>query len=222
MKKTSFYAGIFAALALHASAAERKPNILLIVADDLGYGELGFQGYTKDIPTPNIDRIASNGTRFTNGYVSGPYCSPTRAGLLTGRYQQRFGHEFNPGPPVAGNDEVGLSLKETTFGNRLKDAGYATGWFGKSHLGNAEPFHPLNRGFDEFYGFLGGAHSYVNPGAGSNNPILDGKEIDKDPGYLTEAFAREAVDFIERKKDVPWFVYLPFNAVHSPLDATEK
>jgi len=222
MKKTSFYVGIFAALALQAFAADRKPNILLIVADDLGYGELGFQGFAKDIPTPNIDSIAANGTRFTNGYVSGPYCSPTRAGLLTGRYQQRFGHEFNPGPPVEGNEEVGLSLKETTFGNRLKDAGYATGWFGKSHLGNAPHFHPLNRGFDEFYGFLGGAHSYINPGADSNNPILDGKEIVKDPGYLTEAFAREAVDFIERKKDVPWFVYLPFNAVHSPLEATEK
>lgn len=218
MKRTSFYT----ALALNASAADKKPNILLIVADDLGYGELGFQGYTKDIPTPNIDSIAANGTRFTSGYVSGPYCSPTRAGLLTGRYQQRFGHEFNPGPPTEATTEVGLSLKETTFGDRLKAAGYTTGWFGKSHLGNSEPFHPLNRGFDEFFGFLGGAHSYVDPTPDSPNAIFRGREVVKDPGYLTESFAKEAVSFIERKKDNPWFVYLPFNAVHSPLEPTEK
>lgn len=213
---------LFVLASLPAFSAERKPNVLIIVADDLGYGETGIQGFAKDIPTPNIDSIATNGTRFTSGYVSGPYCSPTRAGLLTGKYQQRFGHEFNPGQPVAGGETAGLSLSETTIGNRFKQAGYTTGWFGKSHLGNTPEYHPLSRGFDEFYGFLGGAHSFINPGADSNNPILRGREIVRDSGYLTEDFAKEAVSFIERKKDDPWFVYLPFNAVHTPLEVTEK
>lgn len=222
MKRNALSIGFFAILTLPVFSADRKPNVLLIVADDLGYGELGFQGFNKDIPTPNIDSIAANGTRFTSGYVSGPYCSPTRAALLTGKYQQRFGHEFNPGPPVAGNEAVGLSLAETTIGDRFRKAGYATGWFGKSHLGSTPEHHPLSRGFDEFYGFLGGAHSYVNAGAESNNPVLRGREIVKNPGYLTEEFAKEASSFIERKKDEPWFVYLPFNAVHAPLEVTEK
>ena len=91
-----------------------RPNILLIIADDLGYGALSCQG-NPQIPTPNIDSIASNGIRFTSGYVSGPYCSPTRAGLMTGRYQQRFGHEFNPGPAQAASDVFGISLKESFF-----------------------------------------------------------------------------------------------------------
>ncbi len=220
MKTTYTLLGLFAALAIPAHA-ERKPNILIIVADDLGYGELTSQGYTKDIPTPNIDSIAENGTRFTNGYVSGPYCSPTRAGLLTGHYQQRFGHEFNPGRAVSAGEKIGLSLKETTIADRLKTAGYATGWFGKSHLGSDPEFHPQKRGFDEFYGFLGGAHSYIHPGQGQN-AILHGTEPVSDPGYLTEAFAREASSFIEKKKDQQWFVYLPFNAVHAPLETLQK
>ena len=125
-------------LASSAFAADARPNVLLIVADDLGWGELGCQG-NKEIPTPHVDSIAANGIRFTNGYVSGPYCSPTRAGLMTGRYQQRFGHEFNPGPNAPEN--FGLSQKETTLADRLKEAGYATGMFGKWHLGEGE-FHP--------------------------------------------------------------------------------
>ena len=117
--------------------AAEKPNILVILADDLGYGELTCQGYTGQIPTPHIDSLATSGIRFTSGYVSGPYCSPTRAGFMTGRYQQRYGHEFNPGPTQTDDAAVGLSLSEKTFGDRLKAAGYATGWFGKSHLGFA-------------------------------------------------------------------------------------
>ncbi len=131
--------------------------MLVIVADDLGYADPGFQG-GKDIPTPHLDALAKSGTRFTAGYVSGPYCSPTRAGLLTGRYQQRFGHEFNPGGQTEGTrDDIGLPLTETTVANALKPAGYATGIVGKWHLGAADRFHPVERGFDEFYGFLGGA-----------------------------------------------------------------
>jgi arylsulfatase A-like enzyme len=205
------------------AAESRKPNVLVILADDLGYGELGCQGFTRQIPTPHIDSIADNGIRFTSGYVSGPYCSPTRAGLMTGRYQTRFGHEFNPGPAQAADKSFGLPLTETTIGDRLRAAGYATGWIGKSHLGYEPPFHPLRRGFDEFYGFLGGAHSYLDASADRANPILRGTERTTDiDGYTTDAFAREAVKFIDQHKKVPWFCYLAFNAVHGPLEATEK
>lgn len=218
---------LLAALALTCSAGSmtaadaQRPNILLILADDLGYGELNCQG-NPQIPTPHIDSLARNGTRFTSGYVSGPYCSPTRAALMTGRYQQRFGHEFNPGPAQNASAVFGLSLRETTLGNRLKAAGYATGWFGKSHLGYAPQFHPLERGFDEFFGFLGGAHSYLNPAADTKNPILRGTNRVSSLDYTTDAFGREAVSFIERHKAGPWFVFLSFNAVHGPLEATDK
>src|SRR5215831_2716465 len=123
----------------------------------MGYADIGCHG-SKDIPTPNIDALAKGGIRFTNAYVSGPYCSPSRAGLLTGRYQQRFGHEFNPPPQDAG--KLGLPLSEKTIADRLKAAGYTTGIVGKWHLGTLPQFRPMRRGFDEFYGFLGGAHSY--------------------------------------------------------------
>lgn len=206
--------------ALASMAADRKPNILIILADDLGYGELGFQGFTKQVPTPNVDSLAANGIRFTSGYVSGPYCSPTRAGLMTGRYQQRFGHEFNPGPAQAAPADVGLSLAEKTIGDRFKAAGYVTGWFGKSHLGYAPPFHPMKRGFDEYFGFLGGAHSYLNEDP--NNPILRGTTPTTTMEHTTEAFGREASAFIEKHKDKPWLCYLPFNAVHSPMESTDK
>ena len=202
--------------------AHAKPNILVILADDLGYGELGCQGFTQQIPTPNIDSIAKNGVRFTSGYVSGPYCSPTRAGFMTGRYQQRFGHEFNPGPAEAAVENFGLPLTEKTIGDRLKAAGYATGWFGKSHLGYKPPFHPLKRGFDEYFGFLGGAHSYLDAAGDKANPILRGTEPLPSITYTTEEFAREAVNFIGKHKAEPWFCYLPFNAVHSPLQAPDK
>ncbi len=210
------------AFAAEADAtAVRRPNILVIVADDLGYGELSIQG-NPQIPTPNIDSLARNGVRFTSGYVSGPYCSPTRAGLMTGRYQQRYGHEFNPGPAQAASTVFGLSLKEKTIGNRLKDAGYANGWFGKSHLGYLPQFHPLQRGFDEYFGFLGGAHDYLDAAGDSNNPILRGTNRVNNIDYTTDAFGREAINFIEKHHREPWFVYLPFNAVHAPLESLEK
>ena len=205
-------------------AALSRPNVLLIIADDLGYGELSCQG-NPQIPTPHIDSIAKNGVRFTHGYVSGPYCSPTRAGLMTGRYQQRFGHEFNPGPMEQAVTNFGLPLGETTIANRLKSAGYATGMFGKWHLGYKPDFHPMKRGFDEFYGFLGGAHNYFTAGAEAANPsnaFLRGTIPVEKIEYATDEFARETVAFIERHAGKPWFVYLPFNAVHSPMQATDK
>jgi arylsulfatase B len=148
---------------IEAQPSERsQPNIVLILADDLGYGELGCQG-NPQIRTPFIDSIARRGVRFTNGYVSAPNCSPSRAGLLTGRYQTRFGHEFNP--IGAGNVEpgAGLPLRETTFAERLHDVGYATALVGKWHLGGTAPFHPNRRGFDYFYGFLHEGHFFVPP-----------------------------------------------------------
>jgi len=196
-------------------AQSRPPNIVVIVADDMGYADVGFQG-SRDIPTPNIDAIARGGIRFTDAYVSGPYCSPTRAGLMTGKYPQRFGHEFNP----ADNPEFGLPLDQTTMADRLKAAGYRTALFGKWHLGSAAPLHPMERGFDEFFGFLDGDHSYFDPATGG--PVFDGRKPIKNMGYLTEELADRAVDFIERNRSQPFFLYLAFNAVHTPMDATEK
>lgn len=195
----------------------RRPNIVILLADDLGYADVGFHG-CKDIPTPRIDQLAAESVRCTNGYVSGPYCSPTRAGLLTGRYQQRFGHEFNPGG-ARQDANVGLPTGETTIADRFKSAGYVTGLVGKWHLGTAAKFHPQRRGFDEFFGFLGGAHSYF-PGQGE--PIYRGSEVVEEDEYLTDALAREAVAFIDRHQQEPFFLYLAFNAVHTPLHATDK
>ncbi len=195
---------------LHGADGDR-PNIVILLADDLGYADLGVQG-CKDIPTPHLDALARGGVRCTSGYVSGPYCSPTRAGLLTGRYQTRFGHEFNPG------GRNGLPTSETTLADRLRKAGYVTGLVGKWHLGAAPAQHPQKRGFDEFFGFLGGAHPYF-PGKGA--PIFRGTTVFREMEYLTDAFAREAVSFIDRHREKPFFLYLAFNAVHTPMHATD-
>lgn len=192
------------------AAVTGKPNVLLIVGDDMGYADVGFHG-CRDIPTPHLDRLAADGVRFTNGYVTGPYCSPTRAGLMTGRYQQRFGHEFNPA-----TKDAGLPTTETTIADRLQKAGYATALVGKWHLGDLPQFHPQERGFQEFFGFLGGAHDYFNP-----KGILRGRESADEKEYLTDAIGREASAFVERQRAKPWFLYLAFNAVHTPLQADD-
>jgi len=199
-------------LLLLASAlcAADRPNILLIVGDDMGYGDVGFHG-CKDIPTPHLDALAAAGVRCTNGYVTGPYCSPTRAGLLVGRQQNRFGHEFNPG------GGSGLPLTETLLPQHLAPAGYATGMVGKWHLGAKPEQTPPSRGFAEFFGFLGGAHSYFNAGG-----IVRGSEPVKEMDYTTDAFGREACAFVRKHAGQPWFLYLAFNAVHTPMDATDE
>lgn len=200
-------------------AAPEKPNIVVILADDLGYGSVGCQG--SDIPTPAIDSIAKEGVRFTSGYVSCPVCSPTRAGLLTGRYQQRFGHEFNPGGGRQGV-QPGLPLSETTLADRLKALGYTTGIVGKWHLGSDPERRPFRKGFDEFFGFLGGSHSYLESEAGSLNAIRRGDEPVDEKEYITDAFSREAVAFVEKHKDRPFFLYLAYNAVHTPMHAAPR
>jgi arylsulfatase A-like enzyme len=218
-------AAVFAAVPSSVGAADekppRRPNVLVIVADDLGYGDVGFQG-GKQIPTPNLDSLAAGGTRCTNGYVSCPVCSPTRAGLVTGRYQQRFGHEFNPGGGGV-RDDFGLPLTETTVASTLKAAGYKTGIVGKWHLGSSPKFTPLERGYDEFFGFLGGAHSYLIEEPKANaQPIFRGRDEVDEKEYLTDAIGREATSFVERHREQPFLLYVTFNAVHLPQEAPAK
>ena len=195
------------------------PNVVLFLADDLGWGELGVQG-GKDIPTPNIDSLARDGVRCTDGYVTAPLCAPTRAGLLTGRYGQRFGFEHNPGPPAVAAPDFGLPEDQPTLAERFREAGTATGLFGKWHLGYREEARPTRRGFEEFVGFLAGAHAYL-PRSTSAVPLLRGTEAFEPAEYLTDLFAREAAEFIGRHRARPFFLYLPFNAVHAPLQAPE-
>lgn len=204
-------------LAAAAEAAEKKPNVLILFCDDTGWAEFGFQG-NKQIPTPNIDSIAKNGVQFTQGYVAATYCSPSRAGLMTGRYPTRFGHEFN-----SISRESGLSLDETTMADRLKSLGYATCAIGKWHLGQKPEYRPTARGFDEFYGTLANT-PFFHP-----NQFMDSRNPDEEPHrvadpdfYTTDAYAERAVDWIGKQKDKPWFLYVPFNAQHAPLQAPQK
>ena len=205
-------------LTIGGAQSQSPPNIVVIVADDMGYADLGVHG-SRDIRTPNIDRLAAEGVRFTDAYVSGPYCSPTRAGLLTGRYPQRFGHEFNL---VAEHVEFGLPLEEATIADRLKTAGYRTALFGKWHLGMGEKYHPLRRGFEEFFGFLAGAHTYIDVGNGANRLLEGTVPLESFDGYLTDALAERASSYVKQPSSKPFFLYLAFNAAHTPLQATKN
>lgn len=238
-----------------------RPNLIFIVADDLGYGELGSYG-GREIPTPHLDRLAAGGVRFTQGYVTASYCAPSRAALLTGRYQTRFGFEGNPVGVRNTDPNIGLPVNEPTLANHLRAAGYATGMVGKWHLGGTPAFQPLRRGFDEFFGFLHEGHTYVPPpwhgvtswlrrtslpdgGKGrwtspeghiiwsthmgrdepdynADNPLLRDSQPINETAHLTEAFTREACDFITRHRAQPFFLYLAYNAVHSPLQADNR
>ncbi|QTN33289.1 sulfatase-like hydrolase/transferase [Akkermansiaceae bacterium] len=219
----------FLAANLHAS----QPNLVVILADDLGYRDVGFNG-CKDIPTPHIDSIASEGVRCTSAYVTFSVCAPSRAGLMTGRYPQRFGFEHNtrwlPGDPGEG-----IALSETTLADALGKAGYHSGIIGKWHLGAHPDLLPLKRGFDEFYGIPGGGSRYLvgehtisDPAKAKNEAdsyrlwMLRGDIPEKPGKYLTDAFSDEAVGFVKRNKDKPFFLYLAYNAPHGPLQATEK
>jgi arylsulfatase A-like enzyme len=219
------------------------PNVVLILADDLGYCDSELYG-CDTIPTPNLKRIADEGVLFTAGYVTSPVCSPSRAGLLTGRYQQRYGHEFLPS-----NDSVGLPAGEATLADAMRQAGYTTGMVGKWHLGDAEEFNPTHRGFDEFFGVVGWGSDYIDPtredvkssrpgqktaqasktapvaswgGRGGVSAIRRGTRVVEEEDYLTETFTREAVAFIEKHSSSPFFLYVPYTAVHQPLQVTQK
>jgi arylsulfatase A-like enzyme len=225
MKNSGFlkFAGVeLAALALTAgqvSAAAKappvsKPNIVVIVADDLGYADVLFNPrHPKEVATPHLDQLAQESVICRQGYVSGNICSPTRAGLMTGRYQQRLGLY------TGGEAGSGVPMKEQIFPQFLKPAGYTSIQIGKWHLGPTSEWSPALRGFDEVFGFLGrGAHDYYKLDDPAD-PIYRGTTPVKLDGYLTDHFGAEAVGFIERHKAQPFFLYLAFNAVHAPLQA---
>ncbi len=218
-----------------ATAQERdsddRPNIVFIFADDLGIGDTSVYG-SKVIATPHIDALAASGVRFTQGYVSHPVCSPSRAGLLTGRYQQRHGWEFNP---ARRDQQAGMDLEQDTLADALKDLGYATGMVGKWHLGQAEAHHPMSRGFDEYFGVLAGGSQFFEtlPEGGAfagngapvarspYNAVYRGREAVEVEQYLVDAFTDEALSFIDDHAEEPFFLYLSHTTPHTPLQATK-
>ena len=201
-----------------ANKGRGRPNVVVIVSDDQGYADSSCYDHPKEVRTPNIDRLAAEGVRMTNGYASAYVCAPTRAGLLTGRYQQRFGFY------TAADSRTGMPVSEVTVADLLKKQGYATAVIGKWHVGLEPEYRPLQRGFDEFYGFLGhGAHDYFKLEITTeHNSIYRNDKPINDKGYLTNNLAREAVSFIARHSKEPFFLYLPFNAVHWPLQALQE
>jgi arylsulfatase A-like enzyme len=209
-----------AATAQVRTPGARLPNVILFLADDLGCHDIGAWG-ASDLKTPNIDGLASTGARFTNWYAAAPVCAPSRAGLLTGRYPIRAGVPDN-GPP--------LRSTERTIGSLLKPAGYATGIIGKWHLGSTPGTDPNAHGFDRFFGFHSGcidfySHRYYwgEPRTVNYHDLWrDRTEIFEDGQYSTELFAREAVQFVRDNRSNPFFLYLPFNAVHYPMHAPRK
>lgn len=202
-----------------------KPNFVLIVADDLGFADLSLNG-SNQIPTSHIDRLAKEGINFTQGYVSAPVCAPSRAGLITGKNQVKFGFDNNLATNQQGFDPefLGLPVSEKTIADRLKPLGYVSGLIGKWHLGYEPHFHPLNRGFDEFWGYQGGGHDYFNSeqeGKGYLSPIECNYKTPQPITYITDDKGDECVDFIRRHKNRPFFLFASFNAPHAPMQATE-
>ncbi|MHC4248079.1 MAG: sulfatase-like hydrolase/transferase [Planctomycetota bacterium] len=214
-------------LCIHAAARAApvtRPNVIVILSDDQGYADVSFNPHhPREVSTPHTDALARSGIVFTNGYVTGNVCSPTRAGLMTGRYQQRMGIY------TAGEGGSGVPLDEVMVPGHLKRAGYVSAAFGKWHMGLTLDYNAVNRGFDEFYGFMGrGAHDYFKLGRAQlgfknkANPLYRGLEEIDDRGYLTTRITEEAVAFIERNRDRPFFAYVAYNAVHAPPQAPEE
>ncbi|MCK5135884.1 MAG: sulfatase-like hydrolase/transferase [Bacteroidales bacterium] len=203
---------------------QSQPNILIILADDMGWGDLGCTG-SEGMRTPNIDQLAEKGVLFTSAYVTGSVCGPSRAGLLTGRIPQRFGfednlNEWNEEKP---NREKfhGLNPYELTIADHLKPAGYQTALIGKWHQGMAAIHHPNNRGFDHFCGMLGGSHNYF-PRKGKNEIERNGEKVHSfSSPYLTDFFTDEALMWIDARIH-PWFMFLSYNAPHTPMQATDE
>ncbi len=213
-----------------ARTAERaaKPNVIVVLSDDAGYADFGVTG-CRQIPTPNIDRLARDGVFCSQGYVSASVCAPSRMGLMTGRYQHRFGAENNcPTKPTPGftKQDLGLDTGEMTLGDAMRAQGYRTMAVGKWHLGEHAQYHPNRRGFDEFYGFLGGSRSYwpiKKAGRGhamrrNDDPLNEEEEIH----YLTDDLTDATLEFIRRNGGNPFFIYLCYNAVHTPMHAKEE
>jgi len=198
-------------------AADPRPNVVVIVADDLGWGDLSCYG-AKDVATPRLDALAAGGVRFTAGYATAPVCAPSRAALLSGRYAQRFGFEFNQGQGESRAANFGLPADVPTLAERLRAAGYATGMVGKWHLGDQPGQRPTERGFDDFFGFLDNA-SHDDPARRRDRfPILRGTETVKEKERLTTAFGRESAAFVERNAARPFFLHVAHAAVHAPIE----
>jgi arylsulfatase A-like enzyme len=218
---TLFITGLLLAAltVLHAAEAPKrssKPNIVLILADDLGYGELGCYG--GKVATPHLDRLAQEGQRWTQFYANSCVCSPTRAALLTGRYPQRADVNTALVQPIQDNE--GLAPEEWTLAEALREAGYRTGLFGKWHLGSSAARHPLRQGFDEFTGCLSGMIDHTSHAdKKGETDWWQGEERLMEPGYVTHLIERHAVDFIDRQKEQPFFLYLAFTTPHSPYTA---
>ncbi|WP_087506833.1 sulfatase [Neiella marina] len=218
-------------LAVSQCTHAASPNILLIFSDDAGYADFGFHG-SREMKTPNLDQLAKQGMRFDQAYVSAAVCGPSRAGLLTGRYQQRFGFEENninaegymSQHGLTGSD-MGLPLNQKTIANYLQERGYKTAIFGKWHQGDADRFHPNKRGFDYFYGFRGGARSYYELTAEEADALPQNrleenfKNFSEPKAYLTDVLADGAIEYMEQNGNQPFFIYLSFNAVHAPMQA---
>ena len=202
-----------------------KPNIILIVTDDQGWGDVGYQG-CMDIPTPTLDRLANQGIRFSEGYVSHPYCAPSRAGLLTGTYQSHIG--FSNNPPSTPDETIGVSLASPFISSVLHKKGYKTGAIGKWHLGAHDIYSPLARGFDYWFGFATGGFNYWGEPSkredGEYTYVMRNKDtVTADQiSYLTDDFTNEAIDFIQRNKDEAFFLYLAYNAPHKPDQVTAE
>jgi len=231
MKLLGTWICFFTLLIATTAALAGTPNIVLLFADDAGYADFGFQGSSECI-TPNLDKLASEGVRCSAAYVSASVCGPSRAGLMTGKYQQRFGFEENNVPKAMSNagltgEDMGLPLDQKTIGNYLQELNYRCAVLGKWHLGGADRYHPLKRGFDEFYGFRDGSRSYY-PYNLKKHPFpmklmeRGFKGYGEHKGYLTDVLADEACAFIERNKEQPFFLFLSFNAVHTPMHALKK
>jgi arylsulfatase A len=203
-------------LALSALAGARQPNIVMIVGDDVGYGDPGCYG-SESNPTPHIDSLAKRGIRFTDYHTAGAMCSPTRASLLTGRYPQRFGSEFDGALSQNSEHPTGLPLAAITIAEILKDRGYATACFGKWHLGYAAPLIPTRQGVDEFRGLLSGDgdhHTHID--RSGNEDWYTNETITMEEGYTSDLLTRYSVDFIRKHRDDPFFLYLPHLAIHFP------
>ena len=229
MKNSIFI--LFLLLASINLFGQNQPNIVFLFADDAGYADFGFHGSNTMI-TPNLDKLAKQGVICKQAYVSDPTCGPSRAGLMVGRYQQRFGFEENNVPgfmsdvSAADGAEMGIPIEEKTMGDYLQSVGYKTAFYGKWHIGGADRFHPNKRGFDEFYGFRGGARSYFEypnePSEKLNKMERNFGNFEEPKKYLTDALADEANSFIEKNKANPFFAFVSFNAVHTPMDATPE
>lgn len=198
-----------------------QPNVIVILLDDAGYIDFGFMG-SEDLQTPHIDEFAISGTAFTDAHVTATVCAPSRAGLLTGQYQQRFGFEANHTGDAQSGD-IGLADEVYTIADVFKKHDYSTIAIGKWHLGEKQSDHPNQRGFDEFYGFIAGGRSYFPMANPSKNHMLqnNGEKVEFE-GYLTDILGEKSVEFVEEHKDHPFFMYLSYNAVHTPMEAKEE